>query len=404
MVFLSITSVGVILLTPFARSSFICIDSLRRSLLWLRLLGVIIYLLRADIVVINAWLGGFIVLSLLIAFISVSLLLFYIMFELSVVPILLAIVFFGSQPERVRASTYFLVYTMLVSLPFLVLISSLSGVVFIAMKTTQASPLIALLIIFPFLVKIPIIGFHYWLPKAHVEARTGGSIILAGLLLKLGRYGIFRLCDFGFCLLKQTRLVWVFLSLIAGFLATRQTDVKKIIAYSRVVHITIMVLSLSSAICTFPIILLISLAHGGASMLLFFSFGALRTSRGSRLMPSLALDEKFSWISYLVGISLVINASIPPAISFVPELLLVVCVFGRRILLFIVFAGIRILVCYYNVILLKGLLQTKSAVVLGGANGCFVTVLSYGILTSLSLVLWTQSFFKLNGRLLLFHS
>jgi len=119
------------------------------------------YLLRADRVVVNTWLGGFMALALLLAFTSVSLLLFYIMFELSVVPILLAIVFFGSQPERVRASTYFVVYTMLVSLPFLALISAVSGFVFIAMKTTQASPLVALLIVFPFLVKIPIIGLHY---------------------------------------------------------------------------------------------------------------------------------------------------------------------------------------------------------------------------------------------------
>lgn len=147
------------------------------------------------------------ILALLLAFMRISLLIFYIMFELSVVPILLAIVFFGSQPERVRARTYFLVYTIMVSLPFLALISAVSGFVFIAMKTTQASPLIALLIVFPFLVKMPVMGLHYWLPKAHVEARTGGSIVLAGLLLKLGRYGIFRLCDFGLCLLKQTSLM-----------------------------------------------------------------------------------------------------------------------------------------------------------------------------------------------------
>jgi len=123
------------------------------------------------------------------------------------------------------------------------------------------------------MVKIPVIGLHYWLPKAHVEASTRGSIILAGLLLKLGCYGIYRYVRI---LLKIPTLLtwlWLVLTILAGLVTLIQSDVKKLIAYSRVVHITLLMIAVYTDINILRILLLVSLAHGGASILLFFPDG-----------------------------------------------------------------------------------------------------------------------------------
>lgn len=141
-----------------------------------------------------------------------------------------------------------------------------------------------------FIVKLPLFGFHLWLPKAHVEAPLIGSMLLAGVLLKLGGYGIFRffryLHVFSFSCVYFLSYV-AFLSLVGAFyvsfLCSRQMDLKMVIAYSSVVHISVMVLGLFSfswlgVQCSF----LMMVSHGLISPLLFFLIAYLYEFKHSR--------------------------------------------------------------------------------------------------------------------------
>lgn len=136
-----------------------------------------------------------------------SLLSFYIFFESRLIPTLFLILGWGYQPERVQAGIYLLFYTLLASLPLLVGILFIynclgSLCLFLLQGSFVSGGLFYVCIIFAFLVRMPMFIVHLWLPRAHVEAPVSGSMILAGVLLKLGGYGLIRvfplLFRFGF--------------------------------------------------------------------------------------------------------------------------------------------------------------------------------------------------------------
>lgn len=190
----------------------------------------------------------FLLLILLLTFSSINLFLFYIFFESSLIPTLFLILGWGYQPERLQAGIYLLFYTLMASLPLLISIFFISNNlltlnIFIIINYSFYYYYFYFTIIFAFLVKIPIFLVHLWLPKAHVEAPVSGSIILAGVLLKLGGYGLIRV--FPFILLIGIKFNYVFVSirLVGGFLISliclRQIDIKALIAYSSVAHIGI---------------------------------------------------------------------------------------------------------------------------------------------------------------------
>jgi len=117
-------------------------------------------------------------------------------FEVVLIPIVLIIFYYGGQYDRIQAGFYILLYTLFGSLPLLLVILFLSNFfsmryLFLKLNIFNQTVVIVFFLIFAFLIKIPIFGVHLWLPKAHVEAPIAGSIMLAGILLKLGSYGFF---------------------------------------------------------------------------------------------------------------------------------------------------------------------------------------------------------------------
>ena len=216
------------------------------------------------------------------SFSTTNLLIFYFFFEWSLIPIFVIIMGWGYQPERLKASLCLLFYTLFTSLPLLIIILIREKIIFRSeifymgytktLAPDQGNFIIYFFTILAFLVKFPMWGVHLWLPKAHVEAPVAGSIILAGVLLKLGGYGLIRLASF--LKLNEVTPLVIRLALAGGgilrVLCTVIRDMKVIIAYSSVVHMALIIAGVLR-LCHWGLAggIIIIIAHGVCSSGIF---------------------------------------------------------------------------------------------------------------------------------------
>ncbi len=265
-------------------------------------------------------------LDLYLTFLVDNILIFYVLFEFSLVPMSLIILGWGFQPERLSATLYILFYTVTASFPFLGFIIFSETLWFSDLGSTWSQfSWVALVILLPFLVKLPIFMVHLWLPKAHVEAPVFGSMVLAAVLLKLGSFGMWRL----FPAFSHTTLIIARVSLLGAgicrLFVNTQTDVKSMIAYSRVVHMGLISFSLifGRTLAVFSS-LIIMVAHGvcrsGLFSLITLSYERFSTRR---VLVAQGLLSVTPTLCMFFSILILMNLRAPPSLRLLSETMII---------------------------------------------------------------------------------
>lgn len=287
--------------------------------------------------------------------------LLYLSFEGAIFPVVCLIIFWGNTFERFEAVYFLIFYRAISSYPALLgLFSDFYGPISL---NFSLSSMWSLVFLFAFLVKLPMYFFHYWLPKAHVEAPSFGRIILAGLLLKLGGWGMLRIINFVFLNMLVVFFIFFFLSglLFAPFWASTHSDRKGLVAFSSICHINFMALVVVfNSFIRKRISVLIFLTHDVISGIMFWYVGIMYHISFSRQIPFLS-NSLFLSLSFGSGFMVFIlsNFGVPPFITFPHEIVFVSFLFSSSFFIFLFLSLYLILVCYFCLFLSISIFSQK---------------------------------------------
>lgn len=280
---------------------------------------------------------------LLLVFSTLDVLVFYVCFESILAPMFFVIGVWGSRTRKTRAGYLFFLYTLFGSVILLfgiIYIYSYYGTLYYPILLEN--PLLPTVqnflwfaFAFAFATKVPVYPFHIWLPEAHVEAPTSGSVLLAGVLLKMGIYGFLRFSLFLFPYASEFFLPLIYTFTLVGMLYTsiiaiRQTDLKRIIAYASVAHMNLVL----AGLCSLNSIgiagaIIQSLSHGLISSSLFLGVGVLYDRYHTRLVKYYSgLITVMPFFCIFLFLFILGNLGFPGLSSFVGEILLLTGIYN----------------------------------------------------------------------------
>ncbi|MBO6576618.1 MAG: NADH-quinone oxidoreductase subunit M [Rhodothermales bacterium] len=287
-------------------------------------------------------------------FASFDIFLFYIFFELTLIPMYFIIGIWGGE-DRVYAAVKFVLYTLVGSLLMLVALLYLGyaagDAVNAGVFTTDWYKLVSfnmpldmqgwlfLLFALAFAIKVPLFPLHTWLPDAHVQAPTGGSVILAGVLLKMGTYGLVKFCLPFFPAAAQeyamTFAILAVIGIVYGALVSRaQTDAKKLVAYSSVSHLGFVVLGIfafTTEALQGAVIQMIN--HGISTGALFLLVGMLYERRHTRVMTDFGgIAKSVPVLTFVMILTVLASAGLPGLNGFVGEFMILMGSFKSTVI------------------------------------------------------------------------
>nr|YP_784031.1 NADH dehydrogenase subunit 4 [Acanthocardia tuberculata]ABF60137.1 NADH dehydrogenase subunit 4 [Acanthocardia tuberculata] len=280
--------------------------------------------------------------SSVLFFMVSGLILFFIFFEAGLIPLAVMILGWGHQPERLQACVSFALYTVVGSLPMFVIVvwvfnlCKTDSMALISMGGEllegkfSGNSVFWLMLMLCFFVKLPVFGVHGWLPKAHVEAPVAGSMILAGVLLKFGGYGLMRVMtclmwDNSIMLGEAMMAISLWGAVCSALICTVQSDLKSLIAYSSVSHMgLVMVGVFSCSSFGWSMALLMMVAHGVSSPILFaLANYTFELFHSRSLMVCKGLLSLFPFVSMLWFLGCALSMGLPPGSTFLSEIFLI---------------------------------------------------------------------------------